>query len=74
MFQPFYGGKKNRVTAQIFDPTEKKPFVNIEGEWNGVMYAKHNTGVSRFEIYILTRVWQCLCFVSLFMNWSGRMF
>ena len=46
MFQPFYGGKKNRVTAQIFDPSEKKPFVNIEGEWNGVMYAKYNTGVS----------------------------
>lgn len=46
MFQPFYGGKKHRITAEILAPNEKKSFCNIEGEWNGVMYAKYNTGVS----------------------------
>ncbi|PVD23588.1 hypothetical protein C0Q70_16860 [Pomacea canaliculata] len=44
--KPFYGGKKNRVTSQIFEPNEKKPFVTIEGEWNGVMYAKYISGMN----------------------------
>uniref|UniRef100_A0ACB8F3V3 Oxysterol-binding protein- protein 9 n=1 Tax=Sphaerodactylus townsendi TaxID=933632 RepID=A0ACB8F3V3_9SAUR len=39
--KPFYGGKKHRVTAEIFSPNDKKSFYSIEGEWNGVMYAKH---------------------------------
>ncbi|XP_076440385.1 oxysterol-binding protein-related protein 9-like isoform X2 [Babylonia areolata] len=51
--KPFYGGKKNRVTAQIFDPSERKPFVAIEGEWNGVMYAKYNTGMN--EAFVDTK-------------------
>lgn len=38
--KPFYGGKKNRITAEIFAPNEKKSFINISGEWNGVMEAK----------------------------------
>ncbi|XP_053105942.1 oxysterol-binding protein-related protein 9 isoform X5 [Hemicordylus capensis] len=42
--KPFYGGKKHRVTAEIFSPNEKKSFYSIEGEWNGVMYSKHATG------------------------------
>ncbi|XP_059151876.1 oxysterol-binding protein-related protein 9-like isoform X2 [Physella acuta] len=42
--KPFYGSKKHKVTAQIFEPNEKKPFVNIEGEWNDVMYAKWASG------------------------------
>ncbi|GFR90017.1 oxysterol-binding protein [Elysia marginata] len=42
--KPFYGSKKHRVTAQIFEPNEKKPFVNIEGEWNGIMFAKWASG------------------------------
>uniref|UniRef100_A0A8D0DYM4 Oxysterol-binding protein n=1 Tax=Salvator merianae TaxID=96440 RepID=A0A8D0DYM4_SALMN len=42
--KPFYGGKKHRVTAEIFSPNEKKSFCSIEGEWNGVMYAKYATG------------------------------
>ncbi|KAK3746139.1 hypothetical protein RRG08_003579 [Elysia crispata] len=42
--KPFYGSKKHRVTAQIFEPNEKKPFVSIEGEWNGVMFAKWTSG------------------------------
>uniref|UniRef100_A0A5G2R539 Oxysterol-binding protein n=1 Tax=Sus scrofa TaxID=9823 RepID=A0A5G2R539_PIG len=42
--KPFYGGKKHRITAEIFSPNDKKSFCSIEGEWNGVMYAKYSTG------------------------------
>uniref|UniRef100_A0A8C2TI90 Oxysterol-binding protein n=1 Tax=Coturnix japonica TaxID=93934 RepID=A0A8C2TI90_COTJA len=42
--KPFYGGKKHRITAEIFSPNDKKPFCSVEGEWNGVMYAKYSTG------------------------------
>ncbi|XP_019386955.1 PREDICTED: oxysterol-binding protein-related protein 9 isoform X1 [Crocodylus porosus] len=42
--KPFYGGKKHRVTADIFYPNDKRSFCSIEGEWNGVMYAKYATG------------------------------
>ncbi|KAM9384748.1 oxysterol-binding protein-related protein 9 isoform 4-T5 [Pholidichthys leucotaenia] len=42
--KPFYGGKKHRITADIFSPNDKKSFCSIEGEWNGVMYAKWATG------------------------------
>ncbi|TRY88658.1 hypothetical protein DNTS_025679 [Danionella cerebrum] len=42
--KPFYGGKKHRITAEIFAPNDKKSYCSIEGEWNGVMYAKWVTG------------------------------
>ncbi|XP_069378148.1 oxysterol-binding protein-related protein 9 isoform X8 [Paralichthys olivaceus] len=42
--KPFYGGKKHRITAEIFAPNDKKSYCSIEGEWNGVMYAKWATG------------------------------
>ncbi|KAM4629760.1 oxysterol-binding protein-related protein 9 isoform 1-T1 [Polymixia lowei] len=42
--KPFYGGKKHRITAEIFAPNDKKSFCSIEGEWNGVMYAKWMSG------------------------------
>ncbi|XP_054913426.1 oxysterol-binding protein-related protein 9 isoform X1 [Poeciliopsis prolifica] len=42
--KPFYGGKKHRVTAEIFAPNDKKSFCSVEGEWNGVMYSKLATG------------------------------
>uniref|UniRef100_A0A8C0YPR7 Oxysterol-binding protein n=2 Tax=Cyprinus carpio TaxID=7962 RepID=A0A8C0YPR7_CYPCA len=42
--KPFYGGKTHRITAEIFAPNDKKSFCSIEGEWNGVMYAKWATG------------------------------
>uniref|UniRef100_A0A0N8E5Y3 Oxysterol-binding protein n=1 Tax=Daphnia magna TaxID=35525 RepID=A0A0N8E5Y3_9CRUS len=41
--KPFYGGKKNRVTAEILQP-DRKPFVAISGEWNGAMIAKWADG------------------------------
>uniref|UniRef100_A0A2I3G1Z6 Oxysterol-binding protein n=1 Tax=Nomascus leucogenys TaxID=61853 RepID=A0A2I3G1Z6_NOMLE len=42
--KPFYGGKKHRITAEVFSPNDRKSFCSIEGEWNGVMYAKYATG------------------------------
>eukprot|EP00105_Crassostrea_gigas_P005452 XP_011419068.1 PREDICTED: oxysterol-binding protein-related protein 9-like isoform X1 [Crassostrea gigas] len=51
--KPFYGGKKHRVTSEIFAPNEKKPIVTIDGEWNGVMYAKYATGMN--EVFVDTK-------------------
>ncbi|XP_033992068.1 oxysterol-binding protein-related protein 9 isoform X7 [Trematomus bernacchii] len=51
--KPFYGGKKHRITAEIFSPNDKKSFCSIEGEWNGVMYAKWATGEN--TVFIDTR-------------------
>ncbi|XP_041064234.1 oxysterol-binding protein-related protein 9 isoform X3 [Carcharodon carcharias] len=51
--KPFYGGKKHRITAEIFSPNDKKCFTSIEGEWNGVMYVKWSTGES--SIFIDTK-------------------
>lgn len=31
--------------------SDRKPFMKVEGEWNGIMYIKHSNGVST---YILT--------------------
>ncbi|XP_076260251.1 oxysterol-binding protein-related protein 9 isoform X2 [Rhynchophorus ferrugineus] len=38
--KPFYGNKKHRVNAEVYSPDDKKPFLNISGEWNGIMEAK----------------------------------
>ncbi|VEN34123.1 unnamed protein product, partial [Callosobruchus maculatus] len=38
--KPFYGNKKNKISAEVFGPDEKKPFLTISGEWNGVMEYK----------------------------------
>ncbi|XP_044744788.1 oxysterol-binding protein-related protein 9 [Coccinella septempunctata] len=40
--KPFYGNKKHRISAEIFGPEDKKPFLTISGEWNGIMEAKSN--------------------------------
>ena len=40
LLQPFYGGKKHKISAEVFSPGEKKPFLTVEGEWNGIMTAK----------------------------------
>ncbi|KAK9730986.1 Oxysterol-binding protein [Popillia japonica] len=42
--KPFYGNKKHRVTADVFGPDDKKAFLNITGEWNGVMEARWGDG------------------------------
>nr|XP_034189094.1 oxysterol-binding protein-related protein 9 isoform X5 [Osmia lignaria] len=47
--KPFYGGKRNRITCQITQPGDKKPFLVINGEWSGAMEAKWADG--RTEIF-----------------------
>lgn len=42
--KPFYGNKKHRITADVYGPEDKKPFLNITGEWNGIMEAKWGEG------------------------------
>ncbi|XP_047735857.1 oxysterol-binding protein-related protein 9 isoform X2 [Hyalella azteca] len=52
--KPFYGGKKHRVSAEVFSPGEKKPFLTVDGEWNGSMTAKWSED-GRTETFIDTR-------------------
>ncbi|XP_050682583.1 oxysterol-binding protein-related protein 9 isoform X2 [Leptidea sinapis] len=40
--KPFYGGKKHRVTCEVFAGTEKKPFYSAQGEWNSRMEGRWN--------------------------------
>lgn len=45
--KPFYGGKRNRITCNVNQPGEKKPFLVITGEWSGAMEAKWSDGVNK---------------------------
>lgn len=51
--KPFYGGKKHRIMAEVFQPNDKKPFLTVTGEWNGVMNAKW-TDDGRSEVFVDT--------------------
>ncbi|KAK7586239.1 hypothetical protein V9T40_004115 [Parthenolecanium corni] len=51
--KPFYGGKKHRISGEIFAPKDKKPFLTITGEWNGSMEAKWTEGST--ESFVDTR-------------------
>ncbi|XP_040264454.1 oxysterol-binding protein-related protein 9 isoform X4 [Bufo bufo] len=51
--KPFYGGKKHRVTAEIYPPNDKKSLCSVEGEWNGVMYTKYANGEN--DVFIDTK-------------------
>ncbi|XP_069126896.1 oxysterol-binding protein-related protein 9-like isoform X2 [Argopecten irradians] len=52
--KPFYGGKKHQITGHIYSPTDKKnAIVTIDGEWNGIMYAKYSSG--RNEAFVDTK-------------------
>lgn len=42
--QPFYGGKRDQISAEIFGP-DKKSFCSIKGEWNGIMWARQAQAV-----------------------------
>ena len=53
LLQPFYGGKKHRVSAEVFNPGEKKAFLSVDGEWNGCMTAKWQDGVSTIILLVL---------------------
>lgn len=51
--KPFYANKKHKITADVFGPDDKKAFLSIAGEWNGVMEAKWNDGVF-YRIILIT--------------------
>lgn len=52
--KPFYNNKKHRITANVFQPSDKKPFFTVTGEWNGIMEGKClNTGET--EVFVDTR-------------------
>ncbi|XP_043192017.1 oxysterol-binding protein-related protein 9-like isoform X2 [Amphibalanus amphitrite] len=40
--KPFYGGKKHRIVAEAFEPGARRPFLRVEGAWNGVMQIKQD--------------------------------
>jgi hypothetical protein len=42
--KPFYGGKKHKVTVDVYEDASKKPFLKLEGQWNGTMNIKHPNG------------------------------
>ena len=44
--KPFYGGKKHRIVAEAFAPGAKRPYLRVEGAWNGVMQIKQDGAVS----------------------------
>ncbi|KAL5487404.1 hypothetical protein EMCRGX_G019998 [Ephydatia muelleri] len=52
--KPFYGGKKHQVVALLSHVSEKKPFMKVEGEWNGVMYMEHPNGDKEVFVDTLT--------------------
>ncbi|KAH7639940.1 oxysterol-binding protein-related protein 9-like protein [Dermatophagoides farinae] len=54
--KPFYGGKRNRINAEIFDPN-KKTMATITGEWNGKMEAKfsNNKSTTKSEPFVDTK-------------------
>jgi len=47
VLQPFYGGKRDQLTAELYSPQDKKtPFCTVKGAWNGIMWARYVQGVS----------------------------
>ncbi|OXA65019.1 Oxysterol-binding protein-related protein 9 [Folsomia candida] len=45
MTKLFFSGERNKINAQVFGPEEKKkPFLVVDGEWNGVMSGKWADG------------------------------
>lgn len=50
--KPFYGGKRNRITAEVYAPNEKKSFLSVNGEWSGAMEAKWNDGHKKSEVFV----------------------
>ncbi|XP_077515346.1 oxysterol-binding protein-related protein 9-like [Amblyomma americanum] len=42
--KPMIGGQKHQLTAEIFPPNDKRPFLTVDGEWNGVMTARNIHG------------------------------
>jgi len=53
VIQPFYGGKRDQLTAELYTPQDKKtPFCTVKGAWNGIMWARYVQGVSILHFMI----------------------
>lgn len=50
--KPFYGGKRNKISAEIYGPNEKKSFMTITGEWSGLMESKLNDSQNQKQVNI----------------------
>ena len=61
--KPFYGGKKNRVTAELLQP-DRKVFGTISGEWNGAMTVKWLDGVCTTPYYPIKNLNQSFRFMK----------
>ncbi|KAM7286526.1 oxysterol-binding protein-related protein 9 isoform X1 [Ixodes scapularis] len=42
--KPIIGGRRHQLTAEIFPPNDRRPFLTVTGEWNGVMTVKKPSG------------------------------
>ncbi|CAN8010058.1 unnamed protein product [Ixodes pacificus] len=42
--KPIIGGRRHQLTAEIFPPNDRRPFLTVTGEWNGVMTVKKPGG------------------------------
>ena len=51
--KPLFGGKPHKITGSIFKSGHKKPVLTLRGEWNGLIYAKHQNAA---EEYLFTDV------------------
>lgn len=47
----FFSSDVNKVTAEVCGPGQKKPFLKVDGEWNGKMMAKW-TNSGRTEVFV----------------------
>lgn len=55
VLQPFYGGKKHRITGEVFGPPPtRKCVLTVTGEWNGVMHAKWANS-AKTEVFVDTK-------------------
>ncbi|XP_021950667.1 oxysterol-binding protein-related protein 9 [Folsomia candida] len=55
MTKPFFSGDKNKINAQVFGPEDKKkPFLVVDGEWNGVMVGKWADGRTERFVDVLS--------------------
>lgn len=51
--KPFYGGKRNKINAELYAPNEKKSFMTIAGEWSGLMEVKNSDGQKpKAEVFV----------------------
>ena len=47
----FFSSECNKVSAEVFARDSRKPFLKVDGEWNGKMVAKW-TNTGRTETFV----------------------